>query len=91
MESIDLEVSGSHTISNLTLQDVIDATDSRNDLKIFGDSLDKVDFDSSTSSGWLKNDAGHTVTENGKTFDIYTSSQDISVEVKVQQDIVDSI
>ena len=94
VETIDFEVTGNHTISDLTLAQVIAVTDANNSLKIFGDALDNVDFD--VNDNWVKNDAtnphgGSTVSEDGKTFDVYTSTNDLSVEVKVQVDITDAI
>ena len=75
---------GKHDIS-LSLQDVIDMTDTNNELKIMGDAGDKVSF---TGANWEK---GSPVTEDSKTFDIYTNSSDSSVKVKVQDAIDDSI
>lgn len=78
---------GKHDIS-LSLQDVIDMTDTNNELKIMGDAGDKVSF---TGANWEKE--GSPVTEDGKTFDIYTNtnSSDSSVKVKVQVAVDDSI
>lgn len=78
-------------IKNLSLQDVIDMTDSNNTLTILGDSTnDKVDFE---GNGWSK--AANTVTEtiNGAshTFEVYTNAGDPSVVVKVEQIITDTI
>ncbi len=94
IETIDLDVVGDHTISDLKLSEVIGATDHNNILTIFGDSGDNVDFDA--SDNWVKNDltnaySGQQVTEDGKVFDIYTTVNDQSVEVKVQQEILDAI
>ncbi len=59
-----------------------------------GDSLDKVDF--SNDENWVKNDVnnkygGNTVDSDGSTFDVYTTSNDTRVEVKVEVEIQDSI
>lgn len=94
IETIDFEVVGNHTITDLTLSEVISVTDHNNSLTIFGDNGDSVDFDS--NDNWVKNDltnaySGQTVSEDGRTFDVYTSSSDISVEVKVQVEVQDSI
>ena len=88
VETIDYSVVGDHTVTDLTLSDVIDVTDSNNCLKILGDTADNVDFDAADK--WVKNDSGQ-VTEDGKTFDVYTSSNDATVEVKVQVEVNDSI
>ena len=94
IEVIDFEVVGNHTVTNLSLSDVVAITDANESLTIFGDSADSVDFDA--GDNWVKNDAtnaygGSTVTEGGKTFDVYTSANDLSVEVKVQVEVNDSI
>jgi len=83
IEDIDL-TSGNHTIS-LSLQDVIDMTDSGNILKIIGDSNDSVLFDMNKWS------TTSTSSEDGATFDIYTNTDDTSVQVKVEQIITDGI
>ena len=93
-EILDYEVVGDHTVTNLTLDQVIAITDGNNDLKIFGDVSDNIDFDA--SDNWVKNDTGNAYggaiqTEGGKTFDVYTSANDTSVEVKVQVEVHDSI
>ena len=82
IEVLDLNA-GDNNIS-LTLQDVLDMTDSDNDLIINGDTEDQVSF---TDNNWSKTagsgaDAG---------YDIYTNSGDITVSVKVQTEIDDSI
>ena len=88
VETIDYSIVGDHTVTDLTLSDVIAITDSNNSLKILGDASDNVDFDA--ADNWVKNVSGQ-VTEGGKTFDVYTSANDTSVEVKVQQEVNDSI
>ncbi len=89
IETIDFEVTGDHTISNLTLNDVINATDGNNHLKIFGSDVnDSVDFDA--NDNWVKNTNGQVI-EGGKTFDVFTSVNDASVEVKVEEVVMDSI
>jgi VCBS repeat-containing protein len=86
IEVIDLEQNGIHNLESLSLQDVIDMTDSDNDLTIQGDSADSVSF--INDDGWVKDSS---TTEGGRDFDIYINSGDPSVTVKVEQDIVDTI
>jgi len=74
---------------NLTLSDVIDLTDSSNDLTILGDASESLTFKSELNAQWSKSDT--TITENNIIFDIYTNTGDSSVEVAVQQDINDQI
>jgi len=75
--------------NNLTLSDVINLTDSTNNLTIFGDATESLNFKSEPSSQWSKSDT--PVSDDGKTFDVYTNSGDSTVEVMVQQDINDQI
>jgi len=97
MEIIDLGSNGNHTLTNLSLQDVIDMTDSTtHDLYILGDSGDTVDF--LNGDNWSKNAVAVTETVNGSshTFDVYTNSVaatsgDPTVTVKVEQAITDTI
>jgi hypothetical protein len=89
IEEIDLSSTGANNILNLSLQDVIAMTDSSNDLKITGDSADSVTFkDGTGTDAWSTNS---TVTEGGKTFDVYTNTDDNTVQVKVEQPISDGI
>ncbi len=94
IEVIDLGSNGAnndHSLTNLSLQDVIDMTDSNNDLYILGDSSDTVDF--LNNNGWSKGTTAVTETVNGAshTFDVYTNSTDSTVVVKVEQAITDTI
>jgi len=86
VEQVDLSVVGNHTMSNVSLTDIVGSTDANNHLTIFGDSNDSVDF--VANENWTK---GAQVTEGGKTFDVYTTASDPSVEVKVEDAINDSI
>ena len=84
VSTIDLAQTGENKLENLTLQDVLDMTDSSNTLKIIGNNEDSVSF---TGTGWSKTvgagaDAG---------FDIYSNSNDSSVKVKVEQNVQDQI
>ena len=90
IEVIDLGISGTNTLSNLSLADVIDMTDSNNDLYILGNTSDSVDFE---GSGWIKGTSTVTETVNGTvhTFDVYTNAGDSTVTVKVEQLINDTI
>ena len=89
IEKIDLTNDSADTLNNLTLADVVDMTDSNNELKIISDdSEDSVSF--KESDGWTKD--ANTVTEDGKTFDVYSNSDGIdSVQVKVEQPISDGV
>ena len=78
IEKIDL-TSASVTLTNLSLQDVVDMTDAKNDLQIDGDAQDSVAF--KATDGWQTTGAasGGYVT--------YTNSGDSTVLVKVDEDI----
>nr|WP_010323998.1 DUF5801 repeats-in-toxin domain-containing protein [Marinobacterium stanieri] len=60
IESLDMTGMGSNAITNLSAQDVLDMTDSRNSLKISGEDVDSVNLDS--DSGWTadSNTGGYT-------------------------------
>ncbi|DAB38342.1 MAG TPA: hypothetical protein CFH83_06385, partial [Sulfuricurvum kujiense] len=87
MEVIDLNINGNHNITNLSLQDVIDMTDSNNTLTIIGDSADSVNVPQTSGSYSVDKS-----TDSG--FDIYTYSSsnasDPTVTVKIEQDITHS-
>ena len=89
IEEIDLSQTGANSLLNLSLQDVIDMTDGDNVLKITGDSDDSVSFKNGTGDDTWSTTS--TVTEDGKTFDVYTNTDDNSVQVKVEQPISDGI
>ncbi|MGE0050702.1 MAG: hypothetical protein AB7S49_04190 [Arcobacter sp.] len=84
INTIDLSQSGENKLENITLQDVLNMTDSSNTLKITGTNEDKVTF---SDSGWSKT-AG-SGSDSG--FDVYTNTNDNSVQVKVEQNIQDQI
>jgi T1SS-143 domain-containing protein len=77
IETIDLK-DGAHDLSNLSLQDVIDMTDSDNDLLIKGDSDDSVAL---TGGVWQQG----TTTSDG--YVEYTNSNDPTVVLKIDEDL----
>jgi hypothetical protein len=87
IEIIDLRHGGNHSLTNITIQDVLDMTDSNKTLTIRGDSGDSVDFLDTTGATWSKT-AGTGVNAG---FDLYTNSKDNSVLVKVETVINDTI
>jgi len=76
IETIDLK-DGDHTLSNLSLQDVLDMTDSSNDLVIKGDSGDSVAL---TGGDWQQGATNDGYVE-------YTSNTDPTVLLKVDEDV----
>jgi hypothetical protein len=86
IEIIDLN-DGTHTLENITLQDVIDITGGGNTLTIIGDATDIVTVENTGGATWSKiagvgDDFG---------FDIYTNTGDPTVVLKVQTAVDDSI
>jgi len=68
---------------------VLDMTDSGKTLSILGDAGDSVSLQNGVGLDvWSK---GGSVTESGHTFDVYTNTFDIDVQVKIEQAINDSI
>lgn len=93
IEIIDLGHGGTsdnHALTNLSLQDVIDMTDSNNNLIILGDAGDTVDF--LNSNGWVKGTSSTEIV-NGSShiLDHYTNTIDPTVLVKVETLIQDTI
>jgi trimeric autotransporter adhesin len=82
IEKIDLGVSGTNSITNLKLSDVVSMTDSDNLLVIDGDSSDSVAF--KTPNDWTKGASDGTYTT-------YTNSNDNSVTLKIDNDIQQSL
>jgi len=88
IEAIDLGHGGNadnHKLTNLTLADVIQMTDTDNTLTITGDGLDSVNVPSAPTNYSISTD---TTTEPG--FDIYTyisSVGDPTVVLKIEQDV----
>ena len=85
MEILDLASSGyDHTLYNLSVQDVLDITDSNNTLTILGDANDSVNI--IDDGDWI-----HTTETSGDIdFDVYTHaiSIDINVILKIQQGLM---
>jgi Mg-chelatase subunit ChlD len=77
IEKIDM-TTGDSALTNLTLQDVIDMTDSNNTLVIEGDSADSVTF--TTNDNWVKENSGDGYTE-------YTNSDNSNVTLKINEEI----
>ncbi|MDN5117031.1 Ig-like domain-containing protein, partial [Aliarcobacter butzleri] len=92
VEKIDLGAgNGKNELLNLTLDDVLsigkkDVSGNIN-LTILGDEKDGVSF--AKNDGWKKSET--TITENNKTFDVYTNDGNSTVQVKVEQPISDGI
>jgi len=80
IEAIDL-VGADHSITNLTAQDVIDMTDTNNELFIYGDSGDNVAMDATLTK------TANTTVIDGKTFDIYADAGN-TVTVNIEQEII---
>jgi hypothetical protein len=78
-----------YEIKQLSLVDVLELTDSNNNLTILGDNADRVELLNSDGNNWSK--SGDLVQENGHTFDVYANSGDASVELKIEVNIVDNI
>ena len=77
IETLDLNA-GQNSVSNLTLQDVVDMTDNNNTLTITGDSGDSVHIDSSLTQ---------TDHSNGYYTYTHTNSSDPTVTLKIEDDI----
>ncbi|MCG3662842.1 hypothetical protein L5F37_05445, partial [Aliarcobacter butzleri] len=91
INTIDLGAQGENKLLNLTLQDVMDIgkkdLSGNINLTILGDEKDGVSF--AKNDGWKKSET--TITENNKTFDVYTNDGNSTVQVKVEQPISDGI
>ncbi|MCT7638719.1 hypothetical protein [Aliarcobacter butzleri] len=91
VSTIDLGAQGENKLLNLTLQDVMDIgkkdVSGNINLTILGDEKDGVSF--AKNDGWKKSET--TITENNKTFDVYTNDGNSTVQVKVEQPISDGI
>ncbi|PAU76638.1 Ig-like domain-containing protein [Halomonas salipaludis] len=80
IEILDLMPEGQdHTLSDLTIDDVVDMTDDDNELFIYGDEGDSVEL----GSGWSENG---TVTEDGREFSVYHSATE-GAELRVESAI----
>ncbi|MDO9303920.1 MAG: vWA domain-containing protein [Sulfuricurvum sp.] len=93
MEVIDITQNGNHQLTNLSFQDVIDMTDSKNDLYILGNSGDSVSLQNTTGATWTKDTTAVTEVINGSShvLDVYHNSADSTVLVKVEQSITDQV
>lgn len=89
IEVIDLGTTGAHSLTNLSLQDVIDMTDSNHTLTIIGNSADSVSVDSTLSKTGTTTE---TIDGSSYVFDVYThtNASDPTVTVKIEQDITHS-
>ena len=89
IEILDLDTAGAdHIINNLTVQDVLDITDGNNDLKILGNSGDRVNLLNDGADTWQHTG---TAVEGTITFDVYASVPNSDVTVKIQQEIEDHL
>jgi len=77
IDTIDLGIAGENKLENLTLDDILDMTDSNNEIKIDGDNADSVAL---TGGDWSKGASDGTYTE-------YTNNSDDTVKVKVEDTI----
>jgi hypothetical protein len=87
IEKIDLSVNGAHTIQNLTIDDVINSTDTSNELIIYGNFDDTVELKNETNKEW-QNDG--EVVENGITYTQYSDARDSgdpTVVLKISEDV----
>ena len=81
MEIIDL-AGADHTVSNLTVEDIVNMTDVNNELFIYGDAGDNVALEPTLI------DQSTTVTDSdGKVFDVFSDSGS-TVTVNIEQEIV---
>ncbi len=87
METIDL-AGADHSISDLTVEDIINMTDSDNVLSIYGDGGDSVSKPVGTTETWTQAATG-VDDGNGHTVDVYSVSDGANtVTVNIEQDIV---
>lgn len=81
IEKIDLSIDGENKIDGLSIEEVLNMTDNRNELEIFGTNEDKVSLDAEWGEG-IK----------GDDYTIYTGytgvNSNIEVTLKVSNDIV---
>ena len=86
IERLDLMPSNqSHSVSNLSLQDVLDITGSGKTLTILGDAGDSVGLKDGTGTDQWVQSGSQTV--GGHTFDIYTNATDAAVKVLIEQQV----
>ncbi|WP_201595491.1 VCBS domain-containing protein [Psychrobacter fulvigenes] len=86
MEVIELGV-GAQSLSNLTTSDVIEMTDSNNELFINGDNADNVEL---SGNDWTNTNT--TTTQNGNTYEVYSfSDTNGSYNVMIDTDITTTV
>lgn len=86
VEKIDLNSNGDHSLNNLGIQDVLDITDSNNELQVLGNAGDTVNLKNGDGGNWI--DSGTNESIDGQDYDIYTKSGDnTAVTLKIDQDI----
>ena len=83
---LDLTSNGDSTLSNITLNNIIEITDADNDIVIKGDNGDTITLKSENGNVWST--ASNT---NDGQADIYTNSGDNTVKITVDEDINTSI
>jgi len=86
IETIDMNNDSANALTNLTLQDVVDMTDSDNEIIIKGDSNDSVDFD---TSGWSQTNSGNE--NNGTKTYTYSDGGDKTVTLTVDDDLTTNL
>jgi hypothetical protein len=85
IEKIDLTQNGDTNITNITLANVVNMTDSNNDLMIITDSGDDISL---TGGNWTQ---GANITYGDKTFEVYTNSGDPTVSLKISEEATVSV
>lgn len=89
IERLDLMPAGQdHSLSHLSVQDVLDMTDSGKSLTILGDSGDSVSLKNTVGGTWS---VGGSETVAGYHFDVYLNTQDPAIKVLIEQQINKSI
>ncbi|MCK9491817.1 MAG: hypothetical protein M0Q24_06985, partial [Sulfurimonas sp.] len=84
IEKLDLTQNGDTNITNVKLQDVIDMTDTANELLIIADDAnDSVTLVSENGNNWSKDS---DITTNGQNFEVYINSGDSSLSLKISED-----
>ncbi len=87
IETLDLMPAGQdHSVSNLSLADVLNLTDGNHILSILGDAGDSVSLKNGVvaEDAWSKTSS---VNDGGHNFDVYTNALDPSVTVRIEQAI----
>jgi hypothetical protein len=81
VEQIDLTQNGNHTLETLSINDLIDITDSDNELTILGDAADTVNIENGDGGNWV-------LTETSGGFAVYDLTGDANaLTLKVDEDI----